>query len=782
MSSSPIPSESTVLETSAETAKPAKRTSLRLRFTLVIIAFLIPPVLAGELFPSFFISGLLHRYARRGLEQTAQSLADHITRWDQQNYLSLEAASHLPAIVSMNPARQRPVLKVLASTYTHVYLVATVGLNGESLARNDNLPPIYYGDRNWFKDAKQGRPLTREILISRTIDRPSLCMSVPIIGPNHQVRGVMLQCTDLKDLAERVGALQIGRTGYAFVVSPRGKLIADQSTRSIAKLQDFSHYPPVKAVMSHQLGLYPFVDKQGVAWWSYIIPLDNGWGVVVLKQASEVLKQEQVFWEFSSGTAVVAVLVVGILTWIITDRLVRPITALTEAASVLADGDWGHRVQLDRRDELGVLAQAFNTMGSELQQMFTALEQTNSELESRVEERTAQLAHATAEAQQARIAAEAANRAKSAFLANMSHELRTPMNAIIGYSEMLIEEADELEPADFIPDLEKVLGAGKHLLGLINDILDLSKIEAGRMELYLETFSIASLIEGVVSTIQPLLAKNGNSLVVSCDPEIGSMCSDLTKIRQSLLNLLSNACKFTDHGQIYLRAERFTDEGGEWVRLEVEDTGIGMTPEQMGKLFQAFTQADASTTRKYGGTGLGLVITRKFCQMMGGDVTVTSTMGKGSVFSIRLPARPEEVQVPEPSPPEPPQATMRGPLVLVIDDDSNNGDLMQRMLGKEGYPVVIAKDGEEGLRLARQLQPALILLDVMMPGVDGWSVLNRLKGDVDLMNIPVVMVTMMDSHSLSQALGAVDYMTKPVDRQRLLELLKNHVSQSPSSP
>jgi PAS domain S-box-containing protein len=255
---------------------------------------------------------------------------------------------------------------------------------------------------------------------------------------------------------------------------------------------------------------------------------------------------------------------------------------------------------------------------------------------------------------EAKEAAEQANKTKSMFLANMSHELRTPLNAILGYSEMLQEEAQDLGQDDFVPDLKKIHGAGKHLLSLINDVLDLSKIEAGKMTVYLETFDVRAMVEDVVSTIQPLVEKNSNALIASCSPAVASMHADVTKVRQGLFNLLSNACKFTQEGRITLKVARDSRDGVEWLRFSVSDTGIGMTPEQIGKLFQAFSQADASTTRKYGGTGLGLAISRKFCQLMGGDITVESAPGEGTTFSIHLPA-----VVREPQPEAEPQAAAK---------------------------------------------------------------------------------------------------------------------------
>src|SRR5262249_30955084 len=363
---------------------------------------------------------------------------------------------------------------------------------------------------------------------------------------------------------------------------------------------------------------------------------------------------------------------------------------------------------------------------------------------------------------------EMASQHKSHFVASMSHELRTPLNAIIGLTEMMVTNATRFGTEKAAEPLRRVHRAGTHLLGLINQVLDLSKIEAGKLELSPETVNLAPLLGDVIGTARQLAEQNKNRLILDAQENLGQLTVDPMRLRQILLNLLSNACKFTKQGEVKLRAKKVVD-GRNWIEIAVADTGIGMTPEQLARLFEEFTQADSATARRYGGTGLGLAITRKLARMMGGDVMATSELGKGSVFTVRLPANAD---------PQGRRSTglddrrsSTADCVLVIDDDATGRELVADHLKAEGFFVVTAAGGVDGVNLAKELRPTAITLDVIMHDLDGWSVLAALRQDPELAEIPVIMITIVDEHRCGVALGAAGYLTKPIDRERLRRLV-----------
>jgi signal transduction histidine kinase/CheY-like chemotaxis protein len=375
----------------------------------------------------------------------------------------------------------------------------------------------------------------------------------------------------------------------------------------------------------------------------------------------------------------------------------------------------------------------------------------------------------------AREAAEEANAAKSMFLANMSHELRTPLNAIILYSEFLGEDATARGLTGYVDDLGKIRGAGRHLLELINGVLDLSKIEAGRSELFVEEFDLDLLLDDVAGTMEPLARQQGTALEVVRHAPLGVMRADVTKLRQVLLNLLSNACKFTTGGRITLTAATEGAEGVEQVVMTVRDTGIGMSPEQLGRLFQAFTQADASMTRRYGGTGLGLVICREFCRMMGGDVTVESAVGAGSTFTVRLPKQVDaRAELPTPAVrwrsdrwAARRSVPARGdPTALIVDEDPATRDLLARLLGRIGFRAEQAASPEDGLRMARDLRPDVITTEITFGGALRWEALEQFTRDASLRAVPVVVISSEDARLKGRELGAAEYVVKPLNRDR----------------
>ena len=534
-------------------------------------------------------------------------------------------------------------------------------------------------------------------------------------------------------------------------------------------------------------------DETGLTIFHPVLLENERVGTVYLK--SDLAEMQARLSQYA-GIAVLVFLASMLAAWIVSalvQRLIStPILQLADAAGRISkDGDYSVRTVKTSADETGVLVDRFNEMLEQIQARDKDLQSAREELERRVAERTSQLQSEIGERKLiaerlilAKNAAEASSRAKSEFLANMSHELRTPLNAIIGYSEMLEEDATSIAELGMIPDLRRIHSSGKHLLSLINDVLDLSKIEAGRLEIHPERFDARTLADEVIATTEPLAHKRGNRLEVQCDFLNTIVSADPLKLRQTLLNLVSNACKFTENGTITIRLRRFCQDGQEWFEWAVSDTGVGIPAGKMPQLFQAFSQVDTSSTRKHGGTGLGLAISRRLCELMGGQLVVVSELGLGSTFTVRLPA--VSLETPEPREPQPageenPDQSGRK-TILIIDDDPSVRDLLARSLQKRDFAVLTAANGEEGLKQASQHTPFAIILDVRMPDIDGWVVFRALRADARFQHTPIMVHTITDTRPAGLAFDSAEFLQKPVAVEHLVSILRKYSGRPASEP
>jgi len=600
--------------------------------------------------------------------------------------------------------------------------------------------------------------LSYDLIRYRSSMREALATEGRIIGDNS---AAALTFGDVKSAARVLGALRARQSVVsAIIFDANGEVFATYSNRSESsrRLSEIKSKSPGNFIRAES----PII-LEGKTVGTVLIEADDSdfWQRLVAYLA--------IVGALMLASATVAFLLSARLRKLITDPIVDLRAAMND---VSVRRDYSLRVPQRSPDELGELVDGFNRMIGDIQKAQADLNSLNLDLEHRVaersraaEERATALEISEKHLRGAKELAEQASRTKSAFLANMSHELRTPLNAIIGYSELLQEELEDMGSVSHLKDLARIQTAGTHLLSVINDILDLSKIEAGRVLVSPETFDLTAVVREAASTIASLLSKNSNTLTLNL-PDRLTVYTDPTKVRQVLINLLGNSCKFTKSGSISVTAGQEEQTG--CVLVSVEDSGIGIPNELIELLFEPFVQADASTTRKYGGTGLGLPISRRFSRMLGGDLTVVSLPDIGSTFTMKIPLNYEPPQINDESAvatmDSVPDFPLHGEdLVVIIDDDSNTCELLSRMLNKLGLRTIECNSGKAGIAAMKRYHPALVTLDVQMTGMDGWTILTNLKSDPELSSIPVFLVTIVDEKPRGLKMGATEYFTKPLN-------------------
>ncbi len=669
---------------------------------------------------------------------------------------------------------------------------------GGLIAASHPVPNFSYSEEDWWKEAMAGRPyLKNPHMCSAGRGNYNLFFAVPIMEPEgKEPLGVLKVEFQVAKILAPLKNFRYGKTGHLQILDSSGLVFAEALGVENASFSKSI----IKTIYQENTGWTISTDEHGVKSAIAFAPVKaKDWHTILTQEMAEIDAPLEALMWVSTGPWSLTVIILTLIGFNISRKMIlTPISKLNETAHQIGHGYLDQRLDIKTGDELEGLAQEFNVMAEKLSESQEKLKRWNEELREEVVRRTADLEEANEELKDSRVELNKKNtdlgsanlklremdRLKSEFLANMSHELRTPLTAIIGFSELLVDGVMGDMNEEQTGCAEDILTSGQHLLKLINDILDLSKIEAGKMELNYETFDLEAIISFIRKTMAPLIEKKKQILKIEVTEGIPDIYADPGKIKQLLLNLVGNAIKFTPEGGTITIGAEFKDS---CFVLSVTDTGIGIKLEDRERIFQEFQQGEASTSREYEGTGLGLTLTRKLTEMHGGILELESEVGKGSKFTAYIPLmfekrsslRKEEISLVEESGetkemPKPSAVQETQPLILVVEDDPKLSRLLSVYLTQAGYRIEAATDGDEAIKKAVELQPFAITLEIMLPKKDGWEVMQELKAMPETRDIPVIIVSMVENQELGFSLGALDYLVKPVTREALLGSIEGY--------
>ncbi len=771
--------------------------SLRVRLPLRVMLVTLPAVMALMITLDHLVAEQLIESVQNEMLQSCDALADAVDRWDDAIADPLLAVAANPDITSMDPARQRHALQLAAAASPNILWWKTSTPDGLTLARSDDQPTTNFGDRTWFRRAMAGEQLTRQAVISRTAGQAVVVYATPIRDAKDRIVGVLSAAADLNDLGAivrhdqpRVGrwrgnGVLDGLAGYRAVFDQRGQLLAHPDMSAVMALQSMIDVQPVRmAVLSRLEVASDFTDDQGEVWLTRLRPLGNGWTVMTARRQSSVLGQMATMRAQAISVAAATGLAVVLLAALSVGRIVRTVTRLTRVATAVAEGDFEQRAEEHGRDELATLARSMNAMVSRLQEGLRTIEQ-------KVERRTQALRMRNAELTRARLAAEQAAQLKDEFLANMSHEIRTPLTAILGYAELLVDM--QMSEAERAKALQSIHDNGQHLLNVINDVLDIAKLEASKMEV--ERIQVPPTI--LINDVLTLLRSKAEEKSLKLDVEYASPLPELietdpTRLKQILMNLIGNAIKYTEQGQVLLtvRLIEGMQDNETFLQFDVTDTGIGMEQEQLDRLFKPFSQGCVSTSRRFGGTGLGLVISQKLARLLGGDISVTSKFGEGSTFTLIInigPTRGARMMSPQalmhdsvaaiPVVEDEQSFALCHARVLLADDNPSSRLPIAATLRAAGAEVTEATNGKiachKVMEAFQALQPFdVVLMDIRMPELDGVQAVRQLRklgypGPV----IALTASIRREERDACLRAGFSDFAQKPLPRDKLTALV-----------